>query len=413
MPRTTDLRTMQKSLLALVLLFAALLTHGQSIEKDVRYLADDRLMGREVGTDGELMAGEYIIDRFKQLGLEPKGTDGFWQVFERKPAPDPHSHAPASAEPIKVRNVVGYINNGAARTVVIGAHYDHLGMGAHGSLNAGQPDIHNGADDNASGVALILWLAEKLKNSASNTNENYLFIGFSGEESGLWGSAHFVREPTIDLNQVSYMLNFDMVGRLNAERSLAIGGTGTSPIWGNILNQVNNNNRFKTVLTESGVGPSDHTSFYLKDIPVMHFFTGQHTDYHKPTDDADKVNFKGIEEVAQFALDIIALAQKEGKPTFTKTKDADKDSNPKFTVTLGVVPDYLFDGKGMRIAGVKDGKPAQKAGLTTDDVITKLGKTVVADMQTYMQALASFKKGDKAKVEYLRGGKKMKAEVEF
>lgn len=403
---------MNKSLIQVILAIWPFISFGQSIEKDVRYLADDRLLGREVGTEGERMAGEYIIGRFKELGLQPKGTEGYWQVFERKPGTDPHSTAPADAAPIKVRNVVGYVDNGAARTVVIGAHYDHLGMGAHGSLNAGRPDIHNGADDNASGVALMLWLAEKLKSTDGDPGENYLFIGFSGEESGLWGSAHFTREPTINLNQVSYMLNFDMVGRLNAERSLAVGGTGTSPIWPGILKETNRD-RFKTVLTESGVGPSDHTSFYLKDLPVLHFFTGQHEDYHKPTDDADKVNFKGMEEIGQFVLDIIVRARAEGKPAFTRTKDADKDTNPKFTVTLGVVPDYLFDGKGMRIAGVKEGKPAAKAGLQKEDIVVKMDKLAVKDMQSYMQALASYKKGDKAKIEFLRSGKKMKASVEF
>jgi len=403
---------MIRSFLCSILVLTGLSAFSQTVEKDVRFLADDRLMGREVGTEGERMAGEFIINRFKELGLQPKGTDGYWQVFQRKPAADPHSTAPADAQPINVRNVVAYIDNKADRTVVIGAHYDHLGMGAHGSLNTGQPDIHNGADDNASGVALMLWLAEKLSKQAIASGENYLFIGFSGEESGLWGSAHFTREPTIDLSKVSYMLNFDMVGRLNAERSLAIGGTGTSPIWKKVLEDVTKG-RFKTVLTESGVGPSDHTSFYLKDIPVMHFFTGQHEDYHKPTDDADKVNINGIIEVGQFALDIIVRARAEGKPAFSKTKDEDKDSNVKFTVTLGVVPDYLFDGKGMRIAGVKEGKPAQVAGMMKDDIVTGMGKMKVVDMQSYMKALASFKKGDTTKVSFLRGDKKMKAEVTF
>jgi hypothetical protein len=403
---------MIRSILFTILALTGLGTMAQTVEKDVRYLADDRLMGREVGTEGERMAGEFIINRFRELGLQPKGTDGYWQVFSRKAAADPHSAAPADAEPISVRNVVAYIDNKADRTVVIGAHYDHLGMGQHGSLNTGQPDIHNGADDNASGVALLLWLAEKLSKQGIATGENYLFIAFSGEERGLWGSAHFTREPTIDLSKVSYMLNFDMVGRLNAERSLAIGGTGTSPIWKRVLDDVTKG-RFKTVLTESGVGPSDHTSFYLKDIPVMHFFTGQHEDYHKPSDDADKVNINGIIEVGQFALDIIVRARAEGRPAFSKTKDEDKDSNPKFTVTLGVVPDYLFDGKGMRIAGVKDDKPAHRAGLLKDDIVIGLGKMKVIDMQSYMKALASFKKGDIAKVTYLRGGKKKKSEVVF
>jgi len=172
--------------------------------------------------------------------------------------------------------VLGYINNNANKTIVIGAHYDHLGHGSQGSLHRGEEkEIHNGADDNASGVAVMLNLASKLKET--NKGNNYLFMAFSGEEMGLLGSNYFVKNATIHIDSINYMLNMDMVGRLKADSTLAVFGTGTSPIFKQTISA--NNSKFKIIEKESGVGPSDHTSFYLNDIPVLHFFTGQHEDY--------------------------------------------------------------------------------------------------------------------------------------
>ncbi|MCB0841534.1 MAG: M28 family peptidase, partial [Bacteroidetes bacterium] len=213
-------------------------------------------------------------------------------------------------------------------------------------------------------VAVMLMLAEKLK--SANKNNNYLFIGFCGEERGLWGSNFFTKEPTLSLEDVNYMINMDMVGRLNEEKKLAINGTGTSPVWKETLEKLTNG-RFDLVLSESGVGPSDHTSFYLKDIPVLHFFTGQHEDYHKPSDDVEKINFEGMEMIGNYIFSIISELDDDGELAFTKTKEEDQANTPKFSVTLGVVPDYLFDGQGMRIAGVKEGRTADNAGLLEGD----------------------------------------------
>ncbi|MCF8276860.1 MAG: M28 family peptidase [Flavobacteriales bacterium] len=385
-------------------------TAVEQLKADVSYLADDKLEGREIGTKGEELAAIYISERMAQLGLTPKGTEGYFQTFSRKLEQDPHSASPSDTGRIAGRNVVGFIDNGAKTTIIIGAHYDHLGYGAQGSLYAGDPAIHNGADDNASGVAVMLQLAEKLK-KASESN-NYLFIAFSGEERGLWGSNFFAKEPTLKLDDVNYMINMDMVGRLNEEKTLAINGIGTSPFWKNALETLNQGS-FKLVLSESGVGPSDHTSFYLKDIPVLHFFTGQHDDYHKPSDDVHKVNFDGMESIGQFIFKLISELDDEGKLAFTKTKDADKSNSPKFSVTLGVVPDYLFDGEGMRISGVKEDRPAAIAGLLEGDIVIKMGKIDITDMQSYMQGLAAFKEGDKTTVLVKRGKKTLKKKVQF
>lgn len=377
---------------------------------DVTYLADDKLEGREIGTKGEQLAAEYIAKRFKELGLEPKGTDGYFQTFSRKQQQNPHSLTPTDTGMIVGRNVAGFINNKAEFTVIIGAHYDHLGYGKHGSLHTGEPAIHNGADDNASGVAVLLQLTERMK--GQNKNNNYLFIAFSGEERGLWGSNFFAKEPTLKLERVNYMINMDMVGRLNEENKLAINGTGTSPVWKETLESLSNG-RFKLVLSESGVGPSDHTSFYLKDIPVLHFFTGQHDDYHRPSDDADKINFKGMDQIGGYIFNLISALDDDGELEFTKTKDEDQSKAPKFSVTLGVVPDYLFDGEGMRISGVKEGRTAANAGLQEGDIVTKMGDIEVVDMMSYMKGLAAFKEGDKTTVVILRDGKELKKKVTF
>lgn len=382
----------------------------EQLKADVSYLADDKLEGREIGTAGEQLAAEYIAKRYQEIGLTAKGTDGYFQTFSRKLEQDPHSTAPTDTGIVVGRNVAGFIDNGAKTTIIIGAHYDHLGYGAHGSLYAGDPAIHNGADDNASGVAVLLDLAAQLK--SANKANNYLFIAFSGEERGLWGSNFFAKEPTVKLKDVNYMINMDMVGRLNAEKKLAINGTGTSPVWKDALESLSNG-RFDLVLSESGVGPSDHTSFYLKDIPVLHFFTGQHDDYHKPSDDTEKVNFEGMRTISTYIFNLIAEMNDDGKIEFTKTKDEDQSNTPRFSVTLGVVPDYLFDGQGMRISGVKEDRPASNAGMMEGDIVIKMGDIDVTDMQSYMQGLAAFEKGDKTTVIIKRGDKTMKKKVQF
>ena len=380
------------------------------LKADVSYLADDKLEGREIGTKGEELAAIFIAERYSALGLSAKGSDKYFQTFSRKLEQDPHSLTPTDTGKVVGRNVAGFIDNGAKTTVIIGAHYDHLGYGAHGSLHTGEPAIHHGADDNASGVAVMLQLAEKLK--ATNKNNNYLFIAFSGEERGLWGSNFFTKEPTLELEDVNYMINMDMVGRLNEEKKLAINGTGTSPVWDETLEKLSQG-RFDLVLSESGVGPSDHTSFYLKDIPVLHFFTGQHDDYHRPSDDVEKINFEGMEQIGNYIFNLISDLDDDGEIEFTKTKEQDKANTPKFSVTLGVVPDYLFDGEGMRIAGVKEDRPAANAKLQEGDIVIKMGDIDVVDMMSYMKGLSAFKKGDKTTVVVKRGEKTLKRKVQF
>lgn len=378
---------------------------------DVAFLASDSLEGRETGSENEIKAAEYLMNRMKSLGLNPKGdADTFYQKFTFKPKKDPHGEVQYSTgdSTITGTNVIGFLDNKADKTIIIGAHYDHLGMGGEGSLYREGKAIHNGADDNASGVAMLLKLADTLKNI--NTNNNYLFIAFSGEEMGLLGSNYFVKNPTVDLSKVNYMVNMDMVGRLRPDNTLSISGTGTAPVWNQVLNTANKD--FKLVLQESGVGPSDHTSFYLQDIPVLHFFTGQHEDYHKPTDDTEKLNYDGMKKITDFIFNVISDLDGTKKLDFRKTKN-ESEEVPRFKVALGVVPDYLFDGKGMRIDGVSEDKPAQKAGLQKGDIVVQLGDSIVVDMMSYMRALSSFEEGNATKVIVDRNGKKIEATISF
>ncbi len=301
-------------------------------------------------------------------------------------------------------NVIGLIDNGAAGTIVIGAHYDHLGYGEDGnSLYRGaEKQIHNGADDNASGTAALLEIARLLKQSKIKTS-NYLFIAFSGEELGLFGSKYFTEHPTIDLSKVSYMINMDMVGRMNdSSRAITVGGYGTSPYWGELFAGKNNKDYFTIKFDSSGTGPSDHTSFYRKDIPVLFFFTGLHNDYHRPTDDYDKINYRGELEVVKYVTALAEKTSSKGKLAFTKTRETQSSTSARFSVTLGIMPDYTFS-EGVRIDGISEGKAAQHAGLKQGDIILKLGDYAVSSLETYMQALSKFKKGDSTNVECKRG----------
>jgi Zn-dependent M28 family amino/carboxypeptidase len=380
------------------------------LHSDVSFLADDKLEGRRVGTEGEIKAANYIAERYKAIGLIPKGTNGYFQEFSTRKKSNPHETKAKETDPlITGRNVVGFIDHGAPTSIVIGAHFDHLGWGGSGSLNPSERAIHNGADDNASGVAALLALAKKLKKGPKNNN--YIFIAFSGEEEGLWGSNHFAKNPTINLEKVNYMLNMDMVGRLNAERQLAVYGVGTSPLWRENVMAISEP-QFKFSFTESGIGPSDHTSFYLKDIPVLHFFTGQHKDYHKPSDDVEFVNFDGIQDVVRLINRLILRLDDDNKIAFTKTKE-EKSNTPRFKVTLGVIPDYLFDGKGMRIDGVTEGRPAQIADIQDGDIVVKMGDVDVIDMMSYMQALSKFEAGQTVIVVVKRGDNLLEKSVTF
>jgi hypothetical protein len=322
----------------------------------VAVLASDEFEGRGTGTEGERKAAAWIAGKFENLGLTPKGDSSWYQTYKNIPRSamqihhgDTSSLGMGLVKEITTRNVIAFLDNKAESTVIIGAHYDHLGYGDENSLWTGEKAIHNGADDNASGVAGLLELAKWLALKPINTTgHNYLFIAFSGEEKGLWGSNYFTKHPTIDLSKAAYMINMDMIGRMNNERALAINGVGTSPEWMKVIPNIKVDD-LKIVTSESGTGPSDHTSFYNSNIPALHFFTGQHEDYHKPSDDAAKINYEGLASVVNFIKHLIVVLDSKGQLAFTKTKEEENAAASDFKVSLGVMPDYLYNERGLRV----------------------------------------------------------------
>ena len=311
-------------------------------------------------------------------------------------------------------NVIGYINHKAPQTVVIGAHYDHLGYNELGGSTYRKqqnekPQIHNGADDNASGTAALIELAELLQKSPYRSH-NYLFIAFSGEEQGLLGSHYFVDHPTIPLSQINYMINMDMVGRLDTiKKSFSISGSGTSPRWDSILPNINTND-IKVKYDPSGTGASDHTSFYNLGIPVLHFFTGNHADYHKPSDDWELIHLPGTLQIIKYIYTLVGKLDKQSKLAFTKTKES-MASTTTFKVTLGIMPDYLFEGKGVKVDGTTEGKPAAIAGIKRGDVIIKLHQFTIQSMDDYMETLGKLEKGLQTKVLIIRAGKELELDI--
>jgi aminopeptidase YwaD len=365
----------------------------------------------------------------KETGLKYDGKDRsalstIPVLYFLKPAADKITADPSHMMDLKFKteqgdkirkgtNVVGHINNNAATTIILGAHYDHLGYGEdHNSRSTGSPAIHNGADDNASGTSALLELARMLKKDG-NKKFNYLLIAFSGEELGLYGSKHFSEHPTVPLSEVNYMINMDMVGRMSdTSKTVTIGGFGTSPSWNTLL-YGDKKPAFTIKIDSSGTGPSDHTSFYRKDIPVLFFFTGLHTDYHKPSDDFDKINYNGEVMIVKYITRVIERSSKEQKLVFKKTREQQTTTSARFTVSMGVMPDYTFSGNGLRIDGVSEGKAAQKAGLKAGDVVIKLGDFNVTSVESYMQTLSKFKKGDATKVKVQRGKEELEFDINF
>lgn len=308
-------------------------------------------------------------------------------------------------------NALGFIDNpGTDRVVVIGAHYDHLGHGISGSLHSGEPAIHNGADDNASGVAAMIELARLLSKDGPRGSD-YLFIAFSGEELGLYGSKHFVKSSLFDTALVRYMINFDMVGRLDSiERKLIVDGANTSPDFAGLSGILRDSIRIQA--GGSGIGSSDHMSFYLEGIPSLHFFTGTHSDYHKPTDDVEKLNISGIASIVHVAHEFIGQLDTVAKPRYVPSEQS-SEAVPDFKVTLGVIPDYIFEGRGMRIESVREGRPAHVAGLMAGDVVVRIGQHEVYDMMAYMKALSRFNKGEESTVFFMREGAELSAPITF
>jgi hypothetical protein len=321
---------------------------------------------------------------------------------------------------VKISNVIGVIPGTdpvlSKEYIVLGAHFDHLGLGGPGSGSL-QPDtiaVHNGADDNASGVAALLELGEKLASERDQLKRSVLLIAFNGEEKGLLGSKYFVKHPTVNLSSIITMINMDMVGRLS-ENKLSIGGTGTNPQADSLLNSLNTAYGLSIKMSPEGYGPSDHASFYINDIPVLFFFTGIHDDYHHPSDDWEKINTEGEKKVADFIHDVVLkLDRADTRPQFAEAGPKEpQGTRRRFKVTFGVLPAYGSQTEGLEIDGTKRDGPAAKAGMLKGDVIIEIEGKEIKNIYDYMYRLAELKKGQTISVKVRRGDEVLELHLEL
>jgi len=391
-------------------------TDQPRILDDIKFLADDRLEGRMTGTPDADTAAAYIQQRFKQVGLQaPAG--GWFQEFTVEGSA---AQKVAAAHGVG-RNVVGLLPGSDPvlrdQVIVVGAHYDHLGGGAFGALD---PDstgkVHNGADDNASGVAAIINLAQRM--ATDPPARTIVFVAFSGEELGLLGSAYYVRQPAVPLAKTMAMINFDMVGRLRNDK-LIIYGTETATEFTPLLDSINKSFRFDLKMRGDGYGPSDQSAFYAVKKPVLHFFTDLHEDYHRTTDDWQKINVAGMLKVTDFAAALLReIADRPTPLTFVdqpsphaQAATAGQVQTPGYGAYLGTVPDMAGDSGGVKLSGVRAGSPAEKAGLQRDDVITRIGDMPISDLQAMTDALRAHKPGDVVPITVQRDGKPLTVTV--
>ena len=347
-------------------------------------------------------------------------------------------------------NVVGILPgsdpNWKNEAIVIGAHYDHLGLGGEGSGSlSARTGIHHGADDNASGVAGLIELARMFSSQNPKPRHTIVFIAFSGEEEGLIGSNYYVNHPIIALANTAAMVNMDMIGRLK-EKSLIVGGVGTAQEWRTLIGAANDvqgmtvslnsagadrtnlpnsipvvtgsngkpvvtldpGKKFVLTLNEDGFGPSDHSSFYAKQVPVLFFWTGNHEDYHKPSDTADKINYEGEARIVSFVARIVLDIDKGDKrPTYAVAKSESQGRAGGFRVYLGTIPNYAETNDGLKLEGVRDDSPAAKAGLKAGDRIVKMAGHEVKNVYDYTYALGEMKAGQEYEVEIVRGSERL------
>lgn len=385
---------------------------------DVRYLAADQLGGRLTGSPGADSAAQYLADRFAQAGLQPS-SQGWFQDFEiSKDAP---AVAQARLGAVRGRNVIGVLpgRDPVLRNeiVIVGAHYDHLGLGGPGSGALDQDlagQVHNGADDNASGAAALVHIAGRL--AQDPPARTVVFIAFSGEELGLLGSAWYVKHPLYPLPSTYAMVNMDMVGRLR-NRRLIVYGVETAKEFPAILDSLNWYAGFDLRKQGDGYGPSDQQSFFIAKRPVLHLFTDLHEDYHRASDDWNKINADGLLRVADYTAGIVrALANRAAPLTFVDAAPPDPHAGPVAVTSgygayLGTIPDMTENPGGVRLSGVRAGSPAERGGLAEGDILVRIGEMDVPDLQAMTDALRSHKAGDVVDLVYLRDGNRRTARV--
>jgi hypothetical protein len=381
---------------------------AESVDPDRvgRYLADDALEGRLAGSPGEHCAGSFIARQFELLRLEPAGDDGtFFQALPLASSINPH--APSGTGRNVAALLRGYDPDRQSEVVVVGAHYDHLGRGPFGSLEPESGEVHNGADDNASGVAALLEAADLLA-SGPRPARSILFLAFTGEEFGLLGSNHYVNHPTLPLERTVAMLNLDMVGRLR-DGGLIVYGVDTAAEWKELVAAAAAHEGVSVAFNGSGYGPSDHTSFYAQDIPVLHFLTNVHSDYHKPSDDWSAIDTAGLYHVAAVVADIAGrVAEPSARLTLQRTEaPPPPQGEGGYGAYLGTVPDFAPVDFGVRLSGVRSGSPAEQAGMRKGDVLIRLDGQEIADLYAFTDALRAHAPGDTVGIVVLREGEEV------
>ena len=372
----------------------------------ITYLSSDGLAGRSSGTPGDRLAKDYIVNHFTNAG---GSAERFVEVQE-------HYVSKSRLKPknkVKTYNIIATLPGNDKKLkneyVVIGAHYDSV----KNTLGL----IHNGADDNGSGTSMILELFEKFA-SENNHKRTLVFMAFGGEELGLLGSKHYVNNPTIDLSKVQLMVNLDMVGRMDEENNVQLGGSPSAKNFSSKLHPFFVNSKINIIDLGKGIfSRSDHYNFYKKDIPVLFFFTGIHPDYHTATDDEDKINYDGMMEISKVVEPIIAeFANVEERLVFETMEEEEQEkmqSPSKMKVTLGIMPDYAFDDKGVKADSVIDNRPGQKAGMIDGDIVIKIKDFDIVDMYKYMEALSKIESGAKTQITVLRDKEEIVLDVQF
>lgn len=389
---------------------------ARRLQGDLEWLAAHDRAGRLTGTPQADSAASWIARVFAEIGLRPAGTDGWFQPFPV--AADAPAVVGTGAGGSVGRNVIALLpgSDPARRdeVILVGAHYDHLGLGVAGSLSPDRRgEVHPGADDNASGTVALLEIARQL--AARPPARSVLFVAFSGEELGLLGSAHYVREPVIPLARTRAMLNLDMVGRLREGRLLAL-GAATATEFPALLDSLNQVAGFDLRASGDGYGRSDHASFYAAGIPVIHFFTDLHEDYHRASDLAERINVEGVAQVAGFTARLArALADRPGGLTLVELPPPPPPATGTpaagYGAYLGSIPDMSGRVVGVRLTGTRPGSPAALAGLRAGDVLRRIGAHPVNDLQGMTDALRQHRPGDIVDVEIVRDGRTMTLRV--
>jgi Zn-dependent M28 family amino/carboxypeptidase len=381
----------------------------ERIAADLAYLAADARQGRGVGTAGLDSAAAYIAAGLARAGLKPGGTAGYFQPFTIDPGAPAAAHAGVGGA--NVKNVIGVIPGQgtlAGQAVVVGAHYDHLGLGGFASLD---PDsvgvVHNGADDNGSGTAGLLEIARTLALRRSGEIRTLVVIAFTGEELGLLGSDYYVKHPVVPIESTLAMINLDMVGRLRDDR-VTVFGTETAREFPALLDSLGIAVGLGVAGSGDGYGRSDQSSFYAADVPVLHFFTGTHEDYHRASDDPGRINLEGVARIATLASGLAwALATRPEALTFVDAEPPAPVSGGGYGAYLGTIPDMSESPGGVRLTGVRAGSPAEAAGIQAGDIIVRIGDHEVKDLYAMTDALRAYKPGDSVIVAVMRNGKRL------